>query len=204
MIAPGRRRLGLLLLGVLLAGCGSSPGAQPSMPDVAPASSAPPAAATPSSSAFGPAQTSPRGLLVKKVGQPAGFSNPGGEVTATFVVDKITVDGRCTGEFAEQPENGHFVILDIRVETTAAMRENDGVQINPMDFSVIGPDGVTESQLSTAAAGQCVDLTDTLQPQRYTPASKYRGKLVLDTAHPAGVLILQPPGGGGWEWTYPA
>lgn len=202
MIAPGRRHLGLLLLSGLLAGCGS-PGVQPAMPEVAPAASTPPLAPA-TSSAFGPSETSPRGLLVKKVGQPAGFSNQAKEVTATFVVDKITVDGACTGQFAEKPENGHFVILDIRVETTPAMTENDGVQINPMDWSVIGPDGVTESQLSTTAAGQCVDLKDSLQPQRYTPASKYRGKLVLDTAHPAGVLILQPPGGGGWEWTYPA
>ena len=66
-------------------------------------------------------------MLVKRVGQPASFmAGPTNEITATFVVDKIAVDGKCTSQFATKPENGHFVMLGLESGGRLLLRGGPG------------------------------------------------------------------------------
>ncbi|WP_181780793.1 hypothetical protein [Pseudonocardia pini] len=44
-------------------------------------------------------------------------------------------------------------------------------------------------------------------PDSLSPASKYRGAVVLDSANSSGTLIFRPnftDDDGGWEWAYGA
>ncbi|GAA4685663.1 hypothetical protein GCM10023215_21140 [Pseudonocardia yuanmonensis] len=42
-------------------------------------------------------------------------------ISVKFIVDKITVDPVCPNRFASEPENGHLVRMDVRIETTPQM-----------------------------------------------------------------------------------
>jgi hypothetical protein len=204
-LSTGRLLLALPLLGsLLLAACGQTPAQPPPMPNIPLATTVATPSPAPTTSPFGPAEKSSRGLLIKKVGQPAGFTNQSGAITATFVVDKITVNGKCTNKYAQKPEHGHFVIVEMRVETTSNLSPDEYLSISPSEWSIVGPDGVTESSLGTGPAYSCLDQKDQFPGQQFTPASKYRGTLALDTANTSGNLLYRPLGGGGWEWTFPA
>ena len=182
-----------------LAGC-SNQAPAPSV-DVPVATAPAVAAATPTSTAA--PGTNERGNLVKAPGETAGWGVTNDDLSVKFVVDKITVDPKCTSQFASKSENGHLVQLDIRVETTATMPTNAGYSMNPYSWSAIGPDGVTESSLTTAATFSCLDSKAQL-PVDFSPASKYRGSIMLDTSSTTGTLIFRPAfvNAGGWEWAY--
>ena len=78
------------------------------------------------------------------------------------------------------------------------------MSITPHQWSVVGPDGVTESAIATGAAFTCLESSEQLPVEQFTPSSKYRGKIVLDTASASGVLLFRPGiTNGGWEWSFP-
>lgn len=155
---------------------------------------------SPSQASVPTAPSSVRGNLIKHVGETAAW---GTDDSVSYVVDKITVDPRCNSGFASRPENGHFVRLDIRVETTVTMPVDQGYSINPYDWKVVGPDGITDSAVATGASFSCLKAADMLPPDGFSPASKYRGSIILDTRHSAGTLIFRPGFlAGGWEWNY--
>jgi hypothetical protein len=193
----------LLSILVVVAGCAST-STPPATPNVPLAPSATAVATAPTPSPFGPSETSPRGLLVKQVGQPAGFTNPAGEITATFVLDKIAVDANCTSEFSQEPQNGHFIRLDFRVETTSAAKPEDFLSINPFSWSIVDPDGITESSVTSGQSYSCLKSDEQLSTGPFTPASKYRGSIVLDSKNTSGILMFRPAPTVGWEWTFPA
>jgi hypothetical protein len=100
------------------------------------ASSAPPvnvpwasASAGPSAGSAAPAtpacQTSERGNVVKKVGETAAFGLTQDEFVVSFVIDKIMVGAKCTSQFAQKPEHGSFLRLDVRAETKPNMPTNN-------------------------------------------------------------------------------
>jgi hypothetical protein len=79
--------------------------------------------------------------------------------------------------------------------------------VNAYDFATVGKDGITESSLMTGAASGCLDPSEQLTSGPYSPSSKYRGALVLDTKNPSGALVFRPGfmgTTGGWEWAYRA
>ncbi|MFC4950107.1 hypothetical protein [Pseudonocardia sp. GCM10023141] len=171
--------------------------------DVPTASSTAPVAAPSPAPPHG--EMSPRKNLVKKVGETADWGIGNNNISVKFVVDKITVDPKCTSQFAGKPQNGHLVQMDVRVETTPDMPTNTGYSINPYSFSAIGPDGVTEPSVVSGVSFSCL-APNTHLPAQFAPASKYRGSLVLDVSSPTGTLIFSPSfsGAGGWEWAFPA
>ncbi|WP_258905276.1 hypothetical protein [Actinokineospora sp. UTMC 2448] len=143
--------------------------------------------------------TSERGNVPKKLGEEAGVTNEDGATMLTFTLDSIDKSGRCTGEFAEKPENGHFLILHLRVTTAAEFDEMVAAgMFNPYDFAVVGPDGVTETNLSTVATYSCLNES---APLALAPGSKYRFSIVLDSRSTKGVLTYRPGFmASGWEW----
>ena len=148
--------------------------------------------------------TSERGNVVKKPGEVAGFGPTNDDIAVTFAVDKITVDPKCTSGYSQKPENGHFVRVDLRAETKPTMPLDRGYSIGSFDFTTVGPDGLTEQNISTGSGFMCLDSSEQF-PSTINPGSKYRGAIVLDTKNPAGVLVYRPAfmfGTGGWDWTY--
>lgn len=77
---------------------------------------------------------------------------------------------------------------------------------NPLNFSLIGPDGVTQTG-NSLASNQTYGF---LSRGRALPATlgagqKYQGTVVLDARTTSGALILAPLGGGltnedSWKW----
>jgi hypothetical protein len=198
----GRARLiATALLAVTAAACTSAnaPGSSPTVN--VPQASATAAPASPPATPAG--NTSERGNIIKKQGETAGFGPGQDDIEVTFVVDKITVDAKCTSQFAQKPEHGHFVKVDLRAETKPTMPTDRGYSIGAYDFSTVGGDGVTEQSLGTGPAFGCIDPSEQFPPN-ITPGSKYRGSIVLDTKNPAGVLVYRPGfmASGGWEWHY--
>ena len=203
--APGRDLITViraaaaaLALPALLAACAAPATSTPPLNvPPAPEVSAPAAAATPAG------DLSTRGNVVKQPGEIAGFGPTQDNIVVTFAIDKITVDAKCTSSYAQKPENGHFVKLDVRAETKPTMPTDRGYSINPFEFSTVGPDGITEQSLTTGSSFTCLDQSEQF-PSTISPGSKYRGSLILDTKNTSGVLVYRPNFmlGGGWEWNY--
>ncbi|MEK6438744.1 hypothetical protein [Pseudonocardia sp. T1-2H] len=186
---------------VVLTACSNSSTSSPTVdvPSAAPATTA----AAPTAAQGAP--ESPRGNLVKQIGDTSGWGLSSNDISVKFVVDKITVDPKCNSQFPSQAENGHLVQVDLRVETTQTMPKDAGYSINPYSWSAIGPDEITQSNVATGASFTCQNPNEQLPPQ-FSPASKYRGSVVLDVSSPTGTLIFKHPNPtlGGWEWTYGA
>lgn len=152
-------------------------------------------------------EVSDRGNLIKLIGQKAGAADEDtGEVTVEFTVDSITVDYDCKG--ALPPQNGHYVGVEMSIETFPAMATSDSTEdifVDTSSFAILGPDGTREND-SIGNAYECVPFADQV-PSGMGAAEKASGVVVLDTKYPEGILILQGSafgvGTGGWEWTYP-
>lgn len=186
----------LSLLALILAGCTAAPDAQPA-PSVEPATSTP--SPTPTASAAEPTQ-SERGNLVKEVGDTFGLGAEGGGSLASFVVTKITVDPQCTSEFAEAPEHGHFVRLDVEGETAPELEQE--LYFASGSWFVVAENGTTFNgdPWSLAAAG-CMDQTERL-PSIIGPGERLSGAVLLDVPTPHGTIIMKTDSGSGWEWAY--
>jgi hypothetical protein len=155
---------------------------------------------------------SPRGHIVKGLGEVGGLSHPDDttptldELVLSFTIDDIRVDAPCPSEYAQPPQNGHFVALDIRASTTETYPADQLVfAMNPADFSLVGPDGVTISNIATAPTYSCISYDDpsVFPSDMFVPASQYRGTVILDIPSTTGTLIYTPMGKpNGWEWSF--
>jgi hypothetical protein len=149
-----------------------------------------------------------RGNLIKNVGETEVITADNGDPVVSFSISSIAVDVPCTDEYADPPQNGHFVTLDMTVETTAKLAE----EINPFfllgdkAWKAIAPDGTTSNaEPATGAALSCFAEADVL-PSMIGPGEKATGKVVLDVEDSQGILVLNytPSGmGEGREWSYP-
>ena len=211
-IAP----LGLIAL--LLAGCSSPTPAD--APDVEPAagasSEAPetPVVSEPSPLPEEPSATpadsrpegtySDRGNLVLTPGQGAAITNSEGVDEATFVINSITVDAPCTEEDAMPAETGHFVTLDVSVETLPVMAEDIGsFYMDAFGFKVIAANGTTSNLDAGTVAGAYCYADGALLPSSIGPGEKAKGLVVLDVESPSGVLVYNDMSSMyGWEWAY--
>lgn len=151
-------------------------------------------------------ERSPRGNLPKDLGQTASIATDGGEgdLLLEFRVTDITVDGECTGEYPQDPQNGKFLIVTLEAETYPELGEQEYVNswdFNPYDFQIIGQDGTREND-SVGTAYSCLSESDAL-PMSIGPGQKVTGKVALDTAYESGYLVYVP--GlleAGWEWQF--
>ncbi len=199
------KRLALAMCAVAgLAGCAdtSTSGGEnaPQLPAAAGSTAAAPAAAAEQ-------QTNERGFIVKQLGETACFGGAGKNCDGgvSFAIDKVDVDPPC-GEFGSHPDNGHTVVLHLRIATgaDAAVVDRVGGIINPFNFVEIGKDGVTRN----TSFGLCVDPSTNELPNTYGPNQQYQGVMDLEVPEASGTIALQLMGGEedgqrGWEWTYP-
>lgn len=123
-----------------------------------------------------------------------------------FTVNEIIVDIPCTEPFTQPPENGHFVALDVSVETSPNMLTSDLIQefsMSPWDFQAIAPNGVTSNAgADSFATIGCLD-DSVLLPGTIGPGEAAKGLVLLDVADPAGVLIFRDyQTDSGWEYAY--
>ncbi|GAA3434470.1 hypothetical protein [Kutzneria kofuensis] len=198
------RTLTLLAIGsVFLAACGFPVVGQATPHD---ASVAPPPTVTSTSATKKiTSSLSPRGLIPKAIGQVAAIGDDATNPDLSFTVDAIAVDDKCTSEFARKPQNGHFVVLSMTVKTSVTMDKTLFLIVAPTDFAVVGPDGVTETNLTSTAAFGCLSDREQFPSQPLGAGSVYVGKVVLDSRNTHGILEYRPPmlvDNSGWEWSF--
>jgi hypothetical protein len=185
----------LLPLALLISACGGN-AASPTAPTVSPAAEA--TASSPTKA------TSDRGNLIKNLGQGASLTDQDGTETVAFVVKKITVDPKCTEQYAQKPKNGHFVALDVSVKTTSALAKTPGgnFTMNSAQWKVIAPNGTTFNGYLSGNAYGCI-ASDKEIAQTIGPAENVTGTLLLDVPSVSGTLIFKPfLADAGWEWNY--
>ncbi|WP_191932055.1 hypothetical protein [Arthrobacter bussei] len=144
--------------------------------------------------------------MIKQIGELAGIRDASGEYLAAFTVNDIIVDIPCTDELAGRPENGHFVALDVSVETSPNMLNSDLIQqfsMSSLTFQAIGPDGVT-SNAGTDSTATLFCLDDSvLLPGNIGPGEKAQGLVLLDVENPSGILIYEDFWtDSAWEYAY--
>ncbi|MHA7177068.1 DUF4352 domain-containing protein [Arthrobacter sp. Sr24] len=192
---------------LLLTGCGST-AESATAPSVEPAGAAQTSATAAVSVPAVAAEKSVRGNLIKKLGDGAGITDQTlNKDVASFVINSITVDGVCTNEHSQAPVNGHILILDVSVQTDAALAESvvPSFSLNPYSFKTIAPNGTTSNvDLASMATYSCLPDAEVL-PLEIGPGEKATGKVVLDAETAEGTLVFKPGYANvGWEWVYPA
>lgn len=167
----------------------AAPSASPT-PTVAPPSTTPPAEEP---------KRSARGNIIRKAGERFGFTE-NGEQAARFLVSAITVDPKCTDPYAEAPEFGHFVRMDIKGSTTTALTQD--IFIAGGAWFAVTQNGMTFNgdPWNMAAAG-CLKETERL-PSIIGPGERVEGAVLLDVPTEHGVIVLDLGDGLAWEWAY--
>lgn len=148
-------------------------------------------------------RASPRGNVIKQPGQRFAITGLDGKVVATAVIESITPDATCSGEFSEPPHHGHYLDVSVELSTspTAESYETLGL-LSPNDFSIVKPDGVSETDLATMNSYTCLEAVQTL-PDKIAPGQRYTGHIVLDTQVTRGTLVYRPGGfSTGAEWQF--
>jgi hypothetical protein len=199
--------LSLSLLPLLLAACGGSPQSAPTAPTVEPATGGQSASASATASPTATAEStkSSRGNLVKKVGEGASVTD-NDKTVASFVIKSIQVDPKCTNSSAMPPKNGHFVALDVSMQTDPALAQSVNPQFGLAGYAwkAIAANGTTfNGDLMSFESLMCLPEAENF-PSALGPAEKATGKIILDVPTPTGVLVhkqgFMP---AGWEWQYP-
>lgn len=197
--------LSLPIAAILLAGCAGTPQSAPVAPTVEPATGASSAAAASDSPAVNGTKST-RGNLVKTVGEGASVTDKD-KTVASFVVNSIQVDAPCTNQYAQPSENGHFVALNVSMETDPALAESVNPQFGLAGYAwkAVAENGTTfNGDIMTASSFMCLNDEERL-PSALGPGEKATGTLILDVPTATGVLVhkqgFMP---AGWEWEYPA
>jgi len=196
-----------LLLALSLTACASDfregSAAEPSdSPSPVAVKSTPTKSATPSPTEVKESR-SPRGNLLGEVGDTASILSLDEATLVDFTINSITVDPKCTAPRADKPENGHFVVLDVDVETQPGMEEvlYNEFAMNPYFFKAIDKNGKTSNaDLGTSASYSCLKDGEVL-PGEIGDAETASGKVVLDTDVESGTLVFEFDD-LGWEWEY--
>jgi hypothetical protein len=196
--------LTLPVAALLLAACGAAPQSTPSAPTVEPAG--PQSSSAPAEDASASGAKSSRGNLIKKVGEGASVTDKD-KTVASFVINSIQVDPTCTNSSTMPSEHGHFVALNVSMETDPALAESVNPQFGLAGYGwkAIADNGTTfNGNIRTFASIMCLNDTERF-PSALGPGEKATGTIVVDVPTPTGVLVHQQ---GfmplGWEWEYPA
>lgn len=202
---PMQRNAAILfvLSSLALAGCsGAEADPEPTAPNVE----------APTSDAVETAdeELSSRGNLVLEPGDPVvvtGYEDDNLEA-ATFVVKSVEVDPTCTNAYVQEPENGHFVVLEIEVETA---KEPDFTEatygsfyVGSGAFKVIAKNGTTVNEVD-GSGYSCFDQAEQL-PGNLGAGERATGKVVLDVPSAEGVIVYNnfvAPDRPGYEWNFP-
>lgn len=157
---------------ILLAACGVPVAGQAGIPHDASVAPPPTVTATSGTKKI-TSSLSPRGLIPKTIGQVAGVGDDATNPDLSFTVDAITADATCTSQFAQKPENGHFIALSMTVKTSVTMDKTLVMMVTPFDFAIVGADGVTETNLTTGGSAMCLSDWEQFPTQQLAPGSQY-------------------------------
>ena len=154
------------------------------------------------------AAKSPRGNIIKKVGEGAAVTDSlhGNKELVNFVVNSIT-PGTCTEKYAQPVVNGHIMIVDVTVETKPELAEAimKTFSLSGYDFKFVAPNGTTfNGDLGTMATYSCLPDAATFPSAGMGPGEKITAKVVLDVPDTKGTLILKAPMSlnNGWEYAF--
>lgn len=138
------------------------------------------------------------------LGETVGMKNDSMDVF-TMSVDAIEVDGACPDDVASAPKNGHLLIANMTVTTGPDYKPSVFPDLlNPIrsDWSIVGSDGVTETNISTPASYGCAYQDF---PEEMNPNAKYQFAVAFDTKNANGTLVYELRAGSskiGWRWNY--
>lgn len=190
-------------LGISLTACGGTASSSATAPNVEALTPAPAATSAPAE-----LKKSPRGNLIKEIGQPAGMAHPDTKAqTVNFTVDAITVDAPCTGSYPSPAENGHIVVLDVTAATTEELGKLDygkSFDMNPASFTFIGASGTTfNGSLGTMGAYSCLPEVEKFPVGGMGPAENVKAKVAIDVPEPTGTIVFKDLfGQAGWEYKF--
>lgn len=144
---------------------------------------------------------SPRGNVVKKLGEAAVWPLADGSGELSFVVTNLTAMAACPG--GDKPEHGSNLIFDLRVTTPASWPTGSNL-FHRNGYSVVGPDGVTVRDVWEGNTVSCADY-DSQWADDLAPGSAYQGKVVLDVPPGSKILAFNPAAvkSRGFEWALP-
>jgi hypothetical protein len=155
-------------------------------------------------SEFGEAVKNDHGNLVKEVGQLAGTTLPEDRevVTSRFTVTGFEIDPECTSGYTEDPVNGHYLKINLHIETTPELARDEGLFLtfNEYAWNAYNEDG-TRLNNPQGNAYTCLDPGQQL-PAQIGPGETIDGSVVLDVKDTHGSVALTMGGTNGWEWTY--
>ncbi|NLU81629.1 hypothetical protein [Rhodococcus sp. HNM0569] len=139
------------------------------------------------------------------LGQYVGLKDSSIDV-ATWTVRDIRVDTGCPNDSVSANKNGHTILADVELVT--------GPDYEPSQFpnllspfkgnawSIVGPDGVTETAITTPHSYGCASVD---YPDAMNSASRYQFTLAFDSRNPTGTLVSELRAGTsriGWTWAY--
>lgn len=152
------------------------------------------------------AETNGRGNIEKQIGEEGSVTGEHGENIYSFKVTGIEPDFKCTAEFAQAPENGKFIKLDIQVSTADAKVFKDqyygnSVYMQGGAWKYIASNGTTyNGELGSGSAYSCLPESETIPPQ-IGPNEKVTGSIILDVPATDGTIVYSDPmTQGGWEY----
>lgn len=155
-------------------------------------------------------KTSSRGNLIKHIGDIAGISasKNSSDLIAQWTVKNITIDAPCTPSYEgapTTPSNGHFIMLDIEVETTSGFDSRYGQLAlgSPAAWTYIKKDGTQwngrlDGTIDNMAVYSCIPDNESL-PGTIGQGVKAEGKVMLDVPATDGYLVYTD-GSNGWEY----
>lgn len=159
---------------------------------------------------------SPRGLVIKDVGEWAALGTSEGDTLFEFRVTDIVTDFQCTGPNASEPENLHYVAFRIEIEGFAALDETPhgegfvrvmgyrpGTYDEGSTIGILHADG-ERSEITNGLVFDC--LADGEQVSELIAAEdRSEGWVVLDTEVESGYITFEPEGldtRAGWEYQF--
>ncbi len=155
---------------------------------------------TPPPTPTGPT-TNRRGNLEAALGETAILTNADGSTLVTWSIDEIDSDLKCTEEYhTKTAENGNLIGVKLTLETHDL--QESYFSLSPYDWSYIGPDGITLTDLGTIATYGCVSDGEEMHTGELQPGQKYVGTVVLDVTTDTGTLVFEPSSinpESGWE-----
>lgn len=172
----------------LVAGCSPGPASGPAVSPTGTSSSEPVATAPPA-----PDEGRPVAL-----GEPVTLPS-GAEGTLTLTVRDISVQASCPGRGVptQQPELGHFVVLDV---TVVAEGTDQPVHLPPGVFQLADGSGTLQQVSTTDASWSCFEDAELL-PAFVPAGDPVTGKVVLDAAAPHG-QVRCASGAAPLFWAY--
>lgn len=150
---------------------------------------------------------SERGSLILEPGQEGSVVDDQGNELVTFTVHSIEVNPECTGQWAEDPENGVFIMFDAEIDSVLDAGDyylEPGLFFNQHAYRVIDIDGVTRSESPGTNAGyNCLPESEQM-PINIGPGEKAAGKVVFDVPNDGRTLMMGLDVGEDlqWEWNY--